>query len=103
MRMKFLTITALLAFASGSQAFAQQTTGQDNQSDTTPARQTTSATWSTPVTAPEQAGDLYQTETRSNGNFGNASTPDAQGGTPPGAFDPPAEPLGTGERPEPKE
>ena len=100
MHTKILATVALLALAVSSQALAQQTPGQDDQPDAEPVHQTTSASWTTSGTPPEQAGDLYQSRTRSNDNTSDGTTP---GDTLPGALNPGPEALDSGKQPDPKE
>jgi len=97
---KLLTITAFLLSAATSQVQAQQTSGQDDQSNAATGQQTTSTTWTTSGSPPEQAGDLYQVRTRGIGDFGSATTRDDPL---PGALNPGAEPLGGDKQPDPKE
>lgn len=102
MRTKLFTAAALLVLAAASRALAQQTSDQDNRSDGAQTHQTTSASSPSSSTAPEQAGDLYQSKNKSNGDFG-ASSPNAEGSTLPGALNPGMDPLGNAGPPEPKE
>lgn len=100
MRIKLSLAAALLALAMTSGAMAQQTQGQDDQSDGTQARQTASASWSHSGTQPDQAGDLYQARTRGNDDFGG---PVPQANILPGALNPGKESLDNGRQPEPRD
>ena len=81
MRATLLSTAILLAFAAMPMASAQQTQGQDEQSDADRSHQLTSANVSNPGPAPEQAGDLYQAKTSGTGSFGAAGQPDPLPGT----------------------
>lgn len=73
MRATLLSTAILLAFAATPMASAQQTQGQDEQSDTDRSHQLTSANVSNPGALPEQAGDLYQARTSGNSGFGGST------------------------------
>ena len=103
MRTKILAAAGLLVLTVSPQVLAQQTPGQDSQSDTAPVRQTTSTSWSTSGSTPDQPGDLYQAKTRNNGGFGDGAASDTQGATLPGALNPGTDSLGNTGQPEPKE
>jgi len=100
MRSISFTVAALITLAATSQVLAQQTSAQVDQSNATTERQTTSATWTTSSSPPEQAGDLYQARTRGNGDYGSAATRDDPL---PGALNPGMEPLGGARPSDPKE
>lgn len=101
MRTKLALVTVLLAFALASGVLAQQTYGQDGQSNADQSRQTTSASWSSAgATQPEQAGDLYQARSRGNGAFGTGTPQDS---ILPGALNPGTQSLDNGRQPEVKE
>ena len=104
MRVELFTIATLFGFATLSAASAQQTFGQDGQANADQSRQTTSAAWSSSGTQqPEQAGDLYQAQTRVNDSFGGATPQYSSGSTLPGALTPGSESLGNGRQTGPKE
>jgi len=100
MRSISFTVAALITLAATSQVLAQQTSAQVDQSNATTERQTTSATWTTSSSPPEQAGDLYQARTRANGDYGSAATRDDPL---PGALNPGLEPSGGARPSDPKE
>jgi len=100
MHTKLALATALLAFAMTSGVMAQQTPGQDAQSNADQSHQTTSNWSSGGATRPEQAGDLYQPRTRGNDAFGTGAPQDS---ILPGALNPGAQSLDNGRQPEPKE
>jgi Ni/Co efflux regulator RcnB len=100
MRTKLLAIVALLAFTATPAVLAQQVSVQGDRSDSATERQTTSATWTTSSSPPEQAGDLYRARTRGNDEVGNITTQDDPLS---GALNPGTEPLGGNKQADPKE
>src|SRR5690242_5734035 len=90
MRNKIFAAAALLALATTSGALAQQSQPEDSQAETAPAHQAASADWPSLGAQPEQAGDLYQAQTRNNGSFAGAT----QDSTLPGSLNSGTELLG---------